>query len=66
LLIIDPLDKRKIQIKTFDFITNSEINLGKLGLKIDTEGFVLNVILGATETLKSAECSFESSFSYMF
>ena len=51
----DPLDKRKIQIKTLDFITNSETNLGKLGVKIDTEGFELNVILGATETLKSAE-----------
>jgi len=51
----DPLDKRIIQIKTLDFITNSETNLGKLGVKIDTEGFELNVILGATETLKSAE-----------
>jgi len=51
----DPLDKRKIQIKTLDSITNSEKNLGKLGIKIDTEGFELNIILGATETLKSAE-----------
>lgn len=51
----EPLDKRKIQIKTLDSIANSETNLGKLGIKIDTEGFELNVILGATETLKSAE-----------
>ena len=51
----DPLDKRKIQIKTLDSITNSEKNLGKLGIKIDTEGFELNIILGATATLKSAE-----------
>jgi len=51
----DPLDHRKIQIKTLDSITNSEKNLGKLGVKIDTEGFELNIILGATETLKSAE-----------
>ena len=51
----DPVDNRKIQIKTLDSITNSEKNLGKLGVKIDTEGFELNIILGATETLKSAE-----------
>tara|TARA_B110001469_G_scaffold126177_1_gene143153 strand:+ start:1944 stop:2585 length:642 start_codon:yes stop_codon:yes gene_type:complete len=51
----DPLDNRKIQIKTLDSITNSEKNLGKVGLKIDTEGFELNIILGATETLKSVE-----------
>jgi len=51
----DPVDNRKIQIKTLDSITNSEKNLGKLGVKIDTEGFELNIILGASETLKSAE-----------
>ena len=51
----NPVDNRKIQIKTLDSITNSEKNLGKLGVKIDTEGFELNIILGATETLKSAE-----------
>ena len=51
----DPLDKRKIQIKTLDSITNSETNLGKLGIKIDTEGFELNIILGASKTLKSTE-----------
>lgn len=51
----DPLDKRKIQIKTLDSITDSETNLGKLGVKIDTEGFELNIILGASKTLKSTE-----------
>ena len=51
----DPIDKRKIAIKTLDSIVNSEKNLGKLGIKIDTEGYELNIILGATETLKSAE-----------
>lgn len=51
----DPVDNRKIQIKTLDSITTAEANLGKLGVKIDTEGFELNIILGATETLKSTE-----------
>jgi FkbM family methyltransferase len=51
----DPVDKRVIKIKTLDEVTKSEKNLGKLGIKIDTEGYELNVILGATETLKSTE-----------
>jgi FkbM family methyltransferase len=51
----EPLDKRKIKIKTLDSVTSSEENLGKIGIKIDTEGYELNVILGATETLKSTE-----------
>ena len=51
----DPLENRKIQLRTLDSIINAETNLGKLGIKIDTEGYELNVILGATETLKSAE-----------
>ena len=50
-----PIDKRKISIRTLDSITKSEKNLGKLGMKIDTEGYELNIILGATETLKSTE-----------
>jgi len=51
----DPVDKRKILIKTLDSITKSEKNLGKLGIKIDTEGYELNIILGAAKTLKSAQ-----------
>jgi len=51
----EPLDKRKIDIKTLDSIVSAEDDLGKLGIKIDTEGFELNIILGASETLKSAE-----------
>jgi FkbM family methyltransferase len=51
----EPVDKRKIKIKTLDSITKYEKDLGKVGIKIDTEGYELNVILGATETLKSAE-----------
>tara|TARA_X000000368_G_scaffold286497_1_gene227590 strand:- start:2342 stop:2608 length:267 start_codon:yes stop_codon:yes gene_type:complete len=30
-------------------------NLGKIGIKIDTEGYELNVIKGAKETLKNTE-----------
>ena len=29
--------------------------MGKLGIKIDTEGYELHIIFGATETLKSVE-----------
>jgi FkbM family methyltransferase len=51
----EPQDRRKIQIKTLDSITASENNLGKMGIKIDTEGYELNIIKGASETLKSTE-----------
>ena len=51
----EPKDRRQIRIKTLDSVTKYEKNLGKLGIKIDTEGYELDVILGATETLKSAE-----------
>ena len=51
----EPVDKRVIEINTLDSITSSEKDLGRLGIKIDTEGYELNVIRGATETLKSAE-----------
>lgn len=51
----EPKDRRKVPIKTLDSIVNSERNLGCLGIKIDTEGYELNVILGATEALKSTE-----------
>lgn len=51
----EPQDKRKIRIKTLDSITALENNLGKIGIKIDTEGYELNIIKGANETLKSTE-----------
>jgi FkbM family methyltransferase len=51
----EPLDRRKIQIKTLDSITKSEKDLGKMGIKIDTEGYELNIIKGAKETLQSTE-----------
>ena len=51
----EPVDKRKINIKTLDSITSSEENLGRLGIKIDTEGYEMSIILGASETLKTTE-----------
>ena len=51
----EAVDRREIEIKTLDAIVSSEGDLGKLGVKIDTEGFELNIILGASETLKSTE-----------
>jgi FkbM family methyltransferase len=51
----EPLDKRKIRIKTLDSLTNSEKDLGKIGIKIDTEGYELNIIKGSRDTLKSTE-----------
>jgi len=51
----EPKDRRKISIKTLDSITNVEPNLGKIGIKIDTEGYELDIIKGSKETLKSTE-----------
>jgi len=50
-----PVSTEKIRIKTLDNIIKDEINLGKIGIKIDTEGYELNAILGATNILKSTE-----------
>ena len=33
----EPVDRREINIKTLDSVTSSEENLGKLGIKIDTD-----------------------------
>jgi FkbM family methyltransferase len=51
----EPLEQYKVQIKTLDAVVESEKELGRLGIKIDTEGFELNVILGASKTLKSTD-----------
>ena len=50
-----PLSKRKIEIKTVDQITRNIKDLGSIGIKIDTEGYELNVIEGSKETLKQAK-----------
>lgn len=48
----DWIEKRKLKIKKLDTIINDKQSLGKIGIKIDTEGYELDVILGASETLK--------------
>ena len=51
----EPVDERIVKIKTLDQIISNESDLGRIGIKIDTEGYELNVIKGASETLKSAD-----------
>lgn len=51
----DPISRRKIKIVTVDKLINSKNNLGTVGIKIDTEGYELNVVKGAKETLKIAK-----------
>ena len=51
----EPISTRKIKIITVDQITQSIKDLGKVGIKIDTEGYELNVIKGSSETLKIAK-----------
>ena len=45
-------DIKKLKIQKLDTILNDKQKLGRIGIKIDVEGFELDVILGATETLK--------------
>jgi len=49
------IEKRKIDITTLDNLLKDHQNLGRTGIKIDTEGYELEVILGAKETLKKAK-----------
>lgn len=48
----DPIKKIKIKIKTLDSICSNFKNYGKIGLKIDTEGYELKIIKGAKKILK--------------
>ena len=50
----EPVDKKKVLIKTLDSLLEGK-ELGKIGIKIDTEGFELDVIKGATKTLERSE-----------
>tara|TARA_B100000579_G_scaffold318825_1_gene268364 strand:- start:67 stop:711 length:645 start_codon:yes stop_codon:yes gene_type:complete len=45
-------EKRKIRINRLDSILKDKKSLGKIGIKIDVEGYELDVVLGAEETLK--------------
>ena len=50
-----PIEKRNIKVDKLDTVLSVEKNLGKIGIKIDTEGYELNVILGASECLQSTK-----------
>jgi FkbM family methyltransferase len=56
----EPVEQRLVEMRTLDQIVGdvekSQFGpLGSLGIKIDTEGFELSIILGAQETLKNAK-----------
>ena len=48
----EPVKKIKVEVKTLDSILKKGINYGKIGLKIDTEGYELKIIKGAKKVLK--------------
>ena len=50
-----PISERLVQIRTVDSITSSLSELGDIGIKIDTEGYELNVIKGSINTLKKTK-----------
>ena len=50
-----PIEKRNIKVDKLDTVLSVEKNLGKIGIKIDTEGYELNVILGASKCLQSTK-----------
>ena len=47
----EPIKKEIIEVNTLDLICKDFENYGKIGLKIDTEGYELNVIKGAKKVL---------------
>ena len=51
----DYTDIKKIKIEKLDTILKDHTDLGKTGIKIDVEGYELEVVLGAEETLKNAK-----------
>ena len=48
----DYTEIKKIKISKLDTLLKDKNKLGRIGIKIDTEGYELNVVLGAIETLK--------------
>jgi len=50
----NPVEQREISVNTLDDVLKND-QLGKIGIKIDTEGYELNVILGAKKTLSSTK-----------
>tara|TARA_Y100000294_G_C8463954_1_gene299861 strand:- start:98 stop:748 length:651 start_codon:yes stop_codon:yes gene_type:complete len=43
---------KKVKISKLDTLLKDKNKLGRIGIKIDTEGYELDVVLGAIETLK--------------
>ena len=48
----DYTEIKKVKISKLDTLLKEKNKLGRIGIKIDTEGYELNVVLGAIETLK--------------
>ena len=48
----DYTEIKKLNISKLDTLLKDKNKLGSIGIKIDTEGYELDVVLGATETLK--------------
>ena len=46
---------KKVKINTLDTVLKNKEKLGKIGIKIDVEGYELEVVLGAKETLKNTK-----------
>ena len=53
--ISDSDDIKKFKIQKLDTLLKDTQKLGRIGIKIDVEGSELDVILGATETLKNVK-----------
>lgn len=50
----EPVEKRVVQINTLDYVVK-DLQLDNIGLKIDSEGYELNIIRGARNTLKKTK-----------
>ena len=48
----DITEIKKLKISKLDTLLNDKNKLGRIGIKIDVEGYDLDVVLGAIETLK--------------
>jgi FkbM family methyltransferase len=48
----DCTEIKKVKISKLDTLLKDKNKLGRIGIKIDTEGYELDVVLGAIETLK--------------